>query len=163
MEQPLKALDVEVRLLPLKALARKFDDLFPGTKFVESGPWIIIASYHTRENQAGISSKQIEERNAVYGEFVRQAQVLVEHAKESNAAFADFIDPSTGAPFYSMSSTTFGDFDERYRIFGFEIMEFGCCRVISHKEFKTNVIVCAAFVSAPKEVVEVCGAFLQRN
>ncbi|CAF4320010.1 unnamed protein product, partial [Rotaria sp. Silwood2] len=63
----------------------------------------------------------------------------------------DFIDPSNGKPYYGPStSDALFETDERFRNFGINIVDLGCCRVIQHLQHGTHVFVGCIFTSASK-------------
>ena len=49
------------------------------------------------------------------------------------------------------SHSTFLETDERYRELGFEIKDFGCCKVISHHKWGTKSYVGCIITSAEYE------------
>ncbi|CAF2832644.1 unnamed protein product [Rotaria sp. Silwood2] len=62
-----------------------------------------------------------------------------------------FIDPSNGKPYYGPStSDALFETDERFRNFGINIVDLGCCRVIQHLQHGTHVFVGCIFTSASK-------------
>merc|ERR1719148_398407 len=65
--------------------------------------------------------------------------------------WCDFIDPSSGQPFYSDSAATFAECDERRRFLGFEMLELGCWRAVSCERFGQCMVLTSAFVEAPME------------
>ena len=69
---------------------------------------------------------------------------------KSDGYWADFIDPTTGTPFFGPhSNTTMFETDEKYRLLGFRIEDLGCCKVICHKDFGRKVFVGTVVTSVP--------------
>lgn len=50
--------------------------------------------------------------------------------------------------------------DDRFTMFGFSVMDFGCCKAISHPTWGTRVMVGAVFTDAPADEVEAVMAAL---
>ena len=118
------------------------------------------------ENDMSVWSDAVEEeREAAVGSFVTAAKEICARIK-AEGAWADFVDPGTGTPFYGPhASTTMFETDDKYRLLGFSIEDLGCCKVISHCDFGTRVFVGTIFTDAHPEngVVEEAFADLGLN
>jgi len=72
--------------------------------------------------------------------------------------WSDFINPKTARPFYGIDS----DFrmietDERYLQLGFKLQDVGCCRVIEHEDWGTDIYVTCIFTTAPYQSEHLLG------
>lgn len=75
-----------------------------------------------------------EERNELTDQFIKLAHEICAYLA-GKQYWADFIDPSSGRPYYGPhTSDTLFETDERFRYFGINIVDLGCCRVVEHSE-----------------------------
>ncbi|OQV15291.1 putative Methylmalonic aciduria and homocystinuria type D-like protein, mitochondrial [Hypsibius exemplaris] len=117
-------------------LTRSFAELFPaGIPAATPGnPTLsaVIVTHHTEHNMSVWSAEMDVEREKLTGQFVEMAVEMVQTLRD-NGVWADFIDPSSGRPYYSpYTNATFFDTDERYKEFGFVIQDLGCCKCLEH-------------------------------
>ena len=75
--------------------------------------------------------------------------------------FADYIDPSTGTPMSSHSSSTLPETSDCYVQMGMDIVELGCCRVLSHPRWGTHVMATLLVTDAPRNVLDAVVATLE--
>uniref|UniRef100_A0A3B4BFZ5 Metabolism of cobalamin associated D n=1 Tax=Periophthalmus magnuspinnatus TaxID=409849 RepID=A0A3B4BFZ5_9GOBI len=89
-----------------------------------------------------------QEREELLRRFINGAtQICSELHREGH--WADFIDPSSGLPFYGpYTNLTLFETDERYSALGFSVEDLGCCRVLRHSLWGTNVFVGTIFTAA---------------
>ena len=88
------------------------------------------------------------EREELLEQFYSAAKELCGRLK-SDGYWSDFIDPSSGKPYYGQyTNTTMFETDEKYRLLGYRIEDLGCCKVISHREFGRHVFVGTIFTDA---------------
>ncbi|KAJ0061105.1 hypothetical protein NL108_007833 [Boleophthalmus pectinirostris] len=92
-----------------------------------------------------------QERDELLSRFITGAkQICTELHREGH--WADFIDPSSGLPFYGpYTNLTLFETDERYSALGFRVEDLGCCRVLRHPLWGTNVFVGTIFTAAPPQ------------
>lgn len=141
---------LECQAFDCPALIRKdFELLFP-LHDVSSGPLTVLTiSQHTNNDMSGWSPDVEEERECLLEQFVCNAMEMCNSLQ--NAGFwADFIDPSSGKPYMGdHTNHTMFETDERYKHFGFEIEDLGCCKVIRHHVWGTHLYVGCLFTNAP--------------
>jgi len=96
-------------------------------------------------------SMEVEnERHQLTEEFIKVAHEISNYLN-TKQYWVDFIDPSNGKPYYGPStSDTLFETDERFRNFGINIIDLGCCRVIEHLQHGTHVFIGCIFTNAPK-------------
>jgi len=130
-------------------IRKDFSDLFPGIDTM-TGPFTVITlSQKTDNDMSGWNDSVELEREELLLYYVIAAEEICSHLKEFGY-WADFIDPSSGRPYLGpYTSATMFETDERYRHLGFRIEDLGCCKVISHRAWGTNVFVGCLFTNAP--------------
>ncbi|XP_034140944.1 methylmalonic aciduria and homocystinuria type D homolog, mitochondrial-like [Drosophila guanche] len=132
-------------------MVQDFQELFPNNPELSQGMTVMTISQKSINDMSSWSSKVIDERESLMEKFVFTAERMCNYLK-SLGYWADFIDPSSGRPYNGdYTPATFFETDERYRKFGFEIEDLGCCKVISHSKWGTNLFVGALFTNAPVE------------
>jgi len=136
--------DLKAQECPL-SLVKDFQNYFPMTHEART---IITVSVKS-ENDMSLYSNQIEEeREVLMKKFVDIAQEICLDIKKQGY-WVDFIDPSSGRPMNSpFSHATFYETDERYRHLGFDIIDYGCCKVISHHKWGTKAYVGSILTTA---------------
>ncbi|CAJ1426290.1 unnamed protein product [Effrenium voratum] len=141
---PLARCDVQVHAVT-RRLARDFEGLFPDRQLLKEPHVLVTLALQTKHRQSAMSAEMLSERQVCYEKLVTRMQAFKQHF-DSLGRWCDFIDPSTGAPFHSDSSTTLLECDECYRRLGFEILELGCCKALCNKRFGQCLVMTTAFV-----------------
>ncbi|CAF0783645.1 unnamed protein product [Adineta steineri] len=104
----------------------------------------------TNSDMSAWSPEIEEERNELTDQFIKLAHEVCAYLGTKHY-WADFVDPSSGRPYYGPHTTdTLFETDERFRYFGIKVVDLGCCRVVEHKEHGTHVFVGCIFTSALK-------------
>lgn len=134
-------------------LCRDFQDLFPGRDLGKNVTVITICQ-KTKSDQKSWSPEMDDEREELMHHFVTLSQMIVTRLSEAGF-WADYIDPFSGRPYISpVTNDTLFETDERYRNFGFEIQDMGCCKIISHHSWGTRAFVGSLFTNAPLDSPE---------
>lgn len=124
-----------------KSLMNDFQNYFRLYSISETPLTIITVSFKTENDMATWNNKVDNEREFITQLFVDTASNLCKSFEEQGF-WADFVDPSSGnlakSPY---THVTFYETDERYRHLGFEIIDHGCCKVISHHKWGTKTYV----------------------
>lgn len=148
VNSPLAVLECVVQACP-QLIRKDFQDLFPERDLSVGQLTVITLSQHTVNDMSGWSQEVEEEREELLANFIEGAEEICEILKEAGY-WADFIDPSCGRPYLgAYTNATLYETDERYRHFGMEIKDLGCCKVISHRIWGTHVYVGSLFTNAP--------------
>ncbi|GFN75350.1 methylmalonic aciduria and homocystinuria type d homolog, mitochondrial [Plakobranchus ocellatus] len=152
MSPPVPSDKMEYRANSCPQILRKdFKDLFPDKNLMEGNLTVISISVKTNNDMTYWSSEVEREREELLDSFVQGAAEICQ-AFEEAGFWADFIDPSSGKPFKGAHTNfTLFETDERYRKLGFEILDLGCCKVISHPLWGTHSFIGTLFTSAPLE------------
>lgn len=115
----------------------------------------IMVAFPTKLDMSAWSPEVEAERKQLAEQFTTMAQQISTHLADQNY-WVDFIDPANGKPFYGPpTSDALFETDERLRHFGIETVDLGCCRVVEHLQYGTNVFIGCIFTSAPKTDPEV--------
>ncbi|KAM9851422.1 metabolism of cobalamin associated Db isoform 1-T2 [Aulostomus maculatus] len=128
-------------------LKHDLQSMFP--EALTSEMMVVTVTQKTHNDMTAWSSAVEQEREQMLDKFVDGAKEICV-ALQSEGFWADFIDPSSGLAFFgSYTNNTLFETDERYRHLGFEIEDLGCCRVIRHSRWGTQVFVGTIFTNAP--------------
>lgn len=153
----LDALNLKKSYFELKAfkcpvsLVKDFQNYFRLNSINESSLTVLTISFKTENDMATWNEQVDNEREVLIKKFVDTAQELC-GVFEREGCWADFIDPSSGRPYKApFTHATFYETDERYRKLGFEIIDYGCCKVISHHLWGTKTYVGCLLTTATPE------------
>lgn len=128
-------------------MSRDFQELFPNRSSSQALT-VITVSQKTSHDMKAWTPEMEEEREELTENFVNLAQKLRQKLNEAGY-WADFIDPCSGRPFIGpFTNATLFETDDRYRNFGFDIEDLGCCKVISHHVWGTKAFVGSLFTNA---------------
>lgn len=61
------------------------------------------------------------------------------------------------------SSGSFLETDDRLAMYGYRVLDYGCCKAISHPEWGTHVMVGVVFTNAPTEIVKRLAAVVTKD
>jgi len=143
--------NLEIRAYDCPALLRyELHRLFLNYNVLMQPLTAITIILKTNSDMSTWSSKIEEERNELTDQFIKLAHEMCAYLG-TKQYWADFIDPSSGRPYYGPhTSDTLFETDERFRYFGINIVDLGCCRVVEHLQHGTHVFVGCVFTSALK-------------
>ncbi|XP_040004631.1 metabolism of cobalamin associated Db [Xiphias gladius] len=128
-------------------LQKDFQSMFPEAP--SSGMMVVTVTQKTQNDMTSWCAEVEQEREKMLGKFVDGATEIC-YALQREGFWADFIDPSSGLAFFgSYTNNTLFETDDKYRHLGFQIEDLGCCRVIRHTVWGTNVFVGTIFTDAP--------------
>uniref|UniRef100_A0A3Q3FEQ9 Metabolism of cobalamin associated Db n=1 Tax=Labrus bergylta TaxID=56723 RepID=A0A3Q3FEQ9_9LABR len=109
----------------------------------------VTVTQRTKNDMSSWSSEVEEEREEMLHTFIDGAQ-QISLALQSEGFWADFIDPSSGLAFFGpYTNLPLFETDERYAQLGFRVDDLGCCKVIRHALWGTNVFVGTILTNAP--------------
>lgn len=135
-------------------LLNDFRELFPG-KTLGNRITVLTVCQRTMNDMKCWNPEMEKEREEMIQYFVSFATGIITKL-EDHGFWADFIDPFPGrAMNAAYTHATFYETDERYRKFGFEIEDVGCCRVLRHHLWGTKAFVGSIFTNAPLNSTEI--------
>lgn len=128
-------------------LKRDFLSMFPEAP--PSEMMAVTVTQRTKHDMSSWSPDVEDEREKMLHKFIDGAQQIC-LALQGEGFWADFIDPSSGLAYFGpYTNLTFFETDERYGQLGFRVEDLGCCKVIRHTLWGTNVFVGTIFTNAP--------------
>jgi len=102
---------------------------------------IITISFKTENNMASWSDEVSDERDQKLAEFYKIANSFVK-LLERYGEWADYIDPVLGKPWLAESEATVEQTSKNFNeISCLTVEDYGCCEMLSHEKFGTNVYV----------------------
>jgi hypothetical protein len=127
--------NLEIRAYDCPALLRyELHRLFLNYNVLMQPLTAITIILKTNSDMSTWSPKIEEERNELTDQFIKLAHEISAYLN-GKQYWADFIDPSSGRPYYGPhTSDTLFETDERFRYFGINIVDLGCCRVVEHSQ-----------------------------
>ncbi|CAF1557051.1 unnamed protein product [Rotaria sordida] len=143
--------NLEIRTYDCSSLlCSKLNNLFLNYNILTQPLTAITIIFKTNSDMSTWSIEVENERYQLIEKFNKLAQEISTYLN-SKKYWVDFIDPSNGKPYYGSSTLdTLFETDERFRNFGINIVDLGCCRVIQHLQYGTHVFVGCIFTSASK-------------
>lgn len=140
--------DVECVIQTCPELLKKdLPSMFPEAP--PSGLTAVTVTQRTKNDMSSWSSEVEDEREKTLYRFIVGAQLICSSLR-SEGFWADFIDPSSGLAFFGpYTNLPLFETDERYAQLGFVVDDLGCCKVIRHALWGTNVFVGTIFTDAP--------------
>ena len=67
--------------------------------------------------------------------------------------FSDYMDPVSGLAMNSNTNIVYADSVGCERILKMDVVNIGCCKLISHKKWSTNIYPFTIFTTAPPQVI----------
>jgi len=137
-------------------LERNIKDVFVELKSKENlNDLLIVQTWQKTTNSMGNFYEETQiEREEKAGRFIQWGMVLSEKLHKAGY-WSDLIDPLTGNPvFGSVGGSIFIDTDIGIHLLGYDVMDTGCCKILSHKTLKTYAIPGTLCTLAPLELVQ---------
>lgn len=127
--------NIEIRAYDCPSLLRyELHRLFLNYNVLMQPLTAITILLKTNSDMSAWSPEIEEERNASTDQFIKLAHEICAYLG-TKQYWADFIDPSSGRPYYGPhTSDALFETDERFRYFGINIVDLGCCRVVEHAQ-----------------------------
>lgn len=140
-----------------------FMELFPDIGVQLGQLTVVSISQQTKNDMSAWSPEVEDERDDLMACFVESAKEIC-NSLLAAGYWADFIDPSSGTAFFGPhTNCTLFETDERYNHLGFNIMDLGCCKVISHPLWGSFTFVGTIFTNAPANSDVLGHSLLQKN
>jgi len=127
--------------------SKEFADLFPDKTLSKFR--VVLIYLKTENDMRYWTSEVIQERNNLCEEFYNLAGNIVS-SLSSSGYWVDAIDPSSGKPWFgSSTNASILETDERYHHFGVRTEWLGCCSVVTHPTWGSNVFMGSLFTDTP--------------
>jgi hypothetical protein len=140
-----------------QAVRKDFSDLFLDRDLGAGELTVITLSQRTQNDMTSWSEDVETEREQLLTNFISGASDICQALKQAGY-WADFVDPSSGRPYFgAYTNATLFETDDRYRKFGFDINDLGCCKVISHRLWGSHAYIGSLFTDAPMDHPAIAG------
>lgn len=132
-------------------LHKELKGLFPGRSSDEEKIAVIICAYKTEEDMATWGLDAEFERQHLTDVFIEEANKIYEFIVSKNY-WCNFIDPSSGRPYKGpYTNAKLLETDSHYNHLGFHIEDDGCCKVVEHPKWGSNVFVGTIMTNMPRD------------
>mmetsp|Transcript_36510 Transcript_36510/g.101981 ORF Transcript_36510/g.101981 Transcript_36510/m.101981 type:complete len:387 (+) Transcript_36510:15-1175(+) len=124
---------------------------------------VVTVAQRTEADMTAWGASVADERSQKAETFHEYARALCASIKAAGY-WADYVDPKSGVPVTGPAAAgeTLLETDDRYAELGFEVVDFGCCKAVSHAVWGTSVVVGSVFTDAPVDVVAAAQAAAMR-
>ncbi len=120
---------------------------------------IVILILKMENDIMEIQGDQQIERDSILDDLM-QMGILFKQELNEKGYFIDYIDPVSGLALHSNTNEVYADATGCERILKMDTVTVGCCKLISHKKWSTNIYPFTLFTTAPAHIIL---EFLQKH
>jgi len=153
-----KEMEYTVHSCP-SSLLRNFVDVFVELKNQNCSELLVVVVWQPTTNSMANYYRETElEREEKAAKFIEWASNICSRLQEKGH-WADFVDPLTGEPHLGKKGgSIFIDTEAGIHLFGFSVLDVGCCKVLEHPVLKTKAFPSVLCTLAPRHLfVEALG------
>ncbi|EFN59706.1 hypothetical protein CHLNCDRAFT_133264 [Chlorella variabilis] len=125
--------------------------LFPGTSL--DGMLVIPTCQHAQMDLVQMGQRVEDEKDRLLERFVEFAKTVCERLA-ALGHWADYIDPCSGLPMvHRATNAVYGEVEGLVTLLGYRTQNAGCCKIILHPKWGSNVYPASLFAKAPLAAV----------
>ena len=113
---------------------------------------IVIIILKMENDVLNTQSNQQQERDEKLDELMKLGSYLRADL-HTKGHFVDYMDPVSGLAMHSTTNIVYADSTGCERVFKMDVVNIGCCKLISHKKWGTNIYPFTIFTTAPATLV----------